>query len=463
MKFTLTAILFLPLLCFGAGMKISDYPTTNFLGPNQRFIVTAGSTNMGVNASDMADALSVAKTNQPKLWMASLTIPTLRYDDDPDIPALQISAAAAVWYDFAGNPLMRFIGASGAVQLSGSSNSITTPTGFDLPVTLLSEGTETNHAVTKGYVDGLSSLSVQYYFHGQTNSALTNLAQYKEMWKSDVQRAAIFTNTFTALNAASNGQYIVSFLSGAPPGIKIFREGAYIVNFNAYTEGAGVTSMALTPEIYIRRTTGEEIEIGTGAPHVIGESDFNHVVQVTVTTNVTIGVTDGVLVKFKASAITATPTLTLRFVTQGNTSAGINVPAESANFVLKTGDTMTGTLNAPVVTASSNVLYVLSTNAAIAAVTNFAVDMLLSRSVIFAAADLNFAHATNLYAGRWQTAVVKIYTGATNRQVWLPSTWSAIGSSTNYSVLASNKVAILSVASDGNQQTNASFVLVSQP
>ena len=221
--------------------------------------------------------------------------------------------------------------------------------------------------------------------------------------------------------------------------------------------------MTLTPEFYVRRTDGLEIEIGTGGPHSIGESDFNHIVQVTVTTNVSIGVTDWIVVKFKASNISATPTLNLKFVTQGTTSAGVSLPAESANFVLKSGDAMTGTLTAPVVTVSSNFMHTLSTNTAISAVTNFAIDMLRGRSVLFAAADVNFAHATNLYAGRWLSKVVKIYTGETNRQVWLPETWKAIGSSTNYVVLASNKVAILSVATDGNQQTNAAFVLVSQP
>lgn len=53
------------LMVFGqTAMKISQYPNTNNLGPNQLFLVTAGQTNMNVKVSDMPAALSVATLAQ---------------------------------------------------------------------------------------------------------------------------------------------------------------------------------------------------------------------------------------------------------------------------------------------------------------------------------------------------------------------------------------------------------------
>lgn len=62
------------LMVFGqTAMKISQYPNTNNLGPNQLFLVTAGATNMNVKASDMPAALSVATLAQMYGVGANLT------------------------------------------------------------------------------------------------------------------------------------------------------------------------------------------------------------------------------------------------------------------------------------------------------------------------------------------------------------------------------------------------------
>ena len=116
------------------------------------------------------------------------------------------------------------------------------------------------------------------------------------------------------------------------------------------------------------------------------------------------------------------------------------------------------------VTAGAGVRHVLGTNQVTGSLTNHVVDFNAPRAALFATNDLNFTHATNLVAGRWLDAVVKIYSGATNRQVWMPAAWVQIGSSgTNYWLLGSNKVAILSLAADGDQQTNVCAVYAVQP
>lgn len=320
---------------------------------------------------------------------------------------------------------------------------------------------ETNDFATKLYVDNLSQLAFTYYFYGQTNAVLTNGSAYRQMWKSDVPMPAIFTNTFPGLTSSSNAQYVLAYCSPAV-NVSSLKAGSYIVRAYQFITGVGGPSLAIAPEIYIRRTTGQEIEIGTGATHPILVGNFEHTFTLNVSTNVTMNLTDSIVVKFKLTAVTGT--VSLRDVSQGSTSAGLSVPIVSSSFVLKSGDTMSGNLVVPAITVNSNVHYVLSTNVTIGSMTNFAADFLKSYSDLFAVADLNFTHATNQMAGHWMSKVIKIYAGETNRQIWLPSTWKGIGSAaTNYVVMASNKVAILSLASDGSFQTNVCYVYVPQP
>lgn len=320
---------------------------------------------------------------------------------------------------------------------------------------------ETNDFTTKRYVDGLSQFALTYYFHGQTNSTITNGSQYRQMWRSDVPIAAIFTNTFSGLTSASNSQYVISY-TAPPSGLSQWLFGNYNVKFYMFWTGVGGPSLSIQPELYRRLTDGTEIEIGTSTPHPIASSgEYEHEVTIQVTTNVTVNATDSLVCKFKLFNVTGT--VSLSEVSQGGTAAGVSQPVGSANFVLRTGDTMTGNLTVPALIANK-VQYTLTTNTTIGSVTNFAADFSLPYSDLFAASDINIAHATNLLAGKWLNKVLKIYSGETNRQIWLPSTWNGIGSAaTNYVVMSSNKVAILSLASDGAFQTNVSYVYAVQP
>jgi len=321
---------------------------------------------------------------------------------------------------------------------------------------------ETNDFTTKAYVDGLSQFALKYYFHGQTNSLITNGAYYRQMWRSDVPIAPIFTNTFPGLTLDSNNQYVVAYTAPSN-GLSQWLLGDYHIKFFMFWTGVGSPSLSIQPELYRRLVNGQEIEIGTSTPHPIGAfGEYEHDVIVQVTTNVTVNPTDSLVVKFKLFNVTGT--VELKSVSQGGTAAGVNQPVGSSAFVNKGGDTMTGGLTVPTLVVNNNAQYLLTTNTTIGDVTNFVADFQRSYSDLFAASDINIAHATNLTAGKWGSKVLKIYSGETNRQIWFPSTWKGIGSAaTNYVVMSSNKVAIVSLASDGSNQTNVCYVYAVQP
>jgi hypothetical protein len=114
-------------------------------------------------------------------------------------------------------------------------------------------------------------------------------------------------------------------------------------------------------------------------------------------------------------------------------------------------------------TNASGVVFTLATNQVVSALTNHVADFGQRYSVVFATNDLNFVHSTNRAEGQWASAVFKVYAGPTNRQVWLNPAWVSLGSTTNYFVLASNKVAVVSLGQDGASETNVTVVAVVQP
>jgi hypothetical protein len=105
----------------------------------------------------------------------------------------------------------------------------------------------------------------------------------------------------------------------------------------------------------------------------------------------------------------------------------------------------------------------LGTNVVSGSLTNAVADFGQQYAVVFATNDLNFVHSTNRAAGRWLSAVFKIYAGVTNRQVWLNPSWVPLGATSNYFVLGSNKVAVVSLGQDGGCETNVTAVAVVQP
>lgn len=82
---------------------------------------------------------------------------------------------------------------------------------------------------------------------------------------------------------------------------------------------------------------------------------------------------------------------------------------------------------------------------------------------ITATNDLNFVHSTNRAGGYTNFAATWfIESGVTNRQIWFNANWKFLGT-TNYILIASNKVAVLSVNCYGPSETNLLAVLSVQP
>lgn len=114
-------------------------------------------------------------------------------------------------------------------------------------------------------------------------------------------------------------------------------------------------------------------------------------------------------------------------------------------------------------TNANGLQFPLGTNDTFSSLTNHVVDFTQTYADLFATNDLNFIHSTSRLAGVWRHAVIKVYSGPTNRQVWLNASWSGLGSTTNYALLSSNKVAILSAGQDGSSETNVTVVWAVQP
>ncbi len=143
------------------------------------------------------------------------------------------------------------------------------------------------------------------------------------------------------------------------------------------------------------------------------------------------------------------------------TSAATNI-----NFIAGTNVTFEMTNDNGNVTLKINgPSYTLITNNPASSLTNFVVTFTgpLNYNVVVATNDLNFMQTTGRLDGVWQSAVTKVYAGPTNRQVWLNSSWTRLGQTTNYFLLSSNKVLILSVGQDGSSETNVAAVTAVQP
>lgn len=122
-----------------------------------------------------------------------------------------------------------------------------------------------------------------------------------------------------------------------------------------------------------------------------------------------------------------------------------------------------GTSGAYSVSGSGTIALGLSTNETYSSLTNHVVDFDQGYSDLFATNDINFVHSTNRVAGVWKSSVVKVYGGASDRQIWLNPSWVPIGAATTNLILYAGKVGILSAGQDGSSETNVAVVWAVQP
>lgn len=187
-----------------------------------------------------------------------------------------------------------------------------------------------------------------WYVWGSSNAIATNAAgtPYKAMWKSDVTIPAT-ANTNTYVNP-SVGSYVAEVITAIPAGIASINPGD--INTVSFMYLNAVGSVTLQAEIYIRTNnlspdwTLSEREIGVGPTFVVNNvtppSSYTSVVPIT--TNVSVLTTSYLVRKYKVIANGSSRNVS--FVSQGSYPARVTFPIGSANFVLKSGDTMQGTL-----------------------------------------------------------------------------------------------------------------------
>lgn len=292
----------------------------------------------------------------------------------------------------------------------------------------------TNEYVTADYVQGFLTREIQLYFRASITNTATNAC-----WLlSDTFNPTNTTNTSYLM---TNNQYAATFLATNQQ-VQAISDGNATIDFDASTT---VGTATIRPELYLTTNGVTDIEFAEGNQIAITTTRAHFISLIVIPTNVVVLPGTFLKVTFKTLALTGSPRL--QIFTGSNAVSGITLPAValpqplfSTLFDLGTNQTDSTTL------------------------TNHIADFNLQYSDLFATNDLNFIQSTNRLAGKWQSAVFKIYTGPTNRQIWLNSNWSLIGSAaTNYTVLASNKVAILSLGQDGSSETNVSGVLVVQP
>lgn len=164
----------------------------------------------------------------------------------------------------------------------------------------------------------------------------------------------------------------------------------------------------------------------------------------------------------KASA--AVPAFTDFYGTNGVrlTTNGNKVQVDGS--ALQPGSTvLTNLAGTGALTNANGFQFPLGTNDTFSSLTNHVVDFAQTYADLFATNDLNFIHSTSRLAGVWRHAVIKVYAGPTNRQVWLNTSWNPLGSTTNYVLMASNKIAVLSAGQDGSSETNVTVVWAVQP
>lgn len=194
--------------------------------------------------------------------------------------------------------------------------------------------TLTNEVATKGYVDTLNPFGLDFYFR----SSSADVAGYKDMKRLDTQISAAAT-TFTT-NAASASQYVFQFISPAI-GITNIAQGSINIHSHIYRTG-GAASNTIIPEIYVRSASVEtEIAVGDARLLITDTNNFDTDTLI-LTSSYATNTTDRLVVKFKMGNATGTPNVSC--VVEDGTAAGITIPTPSSNFVLKSGDTLTGLL-----------------------------------------------------------------------------------------------------------------------
>lgn len=243
---------------------------------------------------------------------------------------------------------------------------------------------------TKNYVDSFSTFGFHYYFR----SASADIGGYKNMYRIDVPLSASAT-TFV-FNNVSSSQYLLSFVS-PPLSASRLTYGDIEIRYDAFFNAGGNRACQLQHEIYIRSASVERLIASTTGNAVLG-ADMTYFDIAYISQSINTNVTDRLVCKVKV--LSHTGTVNLSYSVEDGVAAGIVVPLAPTNFVLKAGDTMTGTLNAPLFSGSFSGSHYgtssWSNNSSTASSINFTPNLSNTASYVVTAQTASYITASNV-------------------------------------------------------------------
>lgn len=194
--------------------------------------------------------------------------------------------------------------------------------------------TLSEQVATKRYVDQVGTFGLSYYFRYTTSS----ISNYNNMFKLDTPLSA--SNQTLTINAASASQYLFSWVS-PDIGVTNLKDGNITFHYHLYRIGGNAANSVQT-ELYLRTGTTEK-EISTGTPNTITtDTNSSYIDILALTSSIITNTTDKIVAKLKCINGAGTPNIST--LVEGVTAAGITIQIPSSQFVLKSGDTMTGPL-----------------------------------------------------------------------------------------------------------------------
>ena len=190
---------------------------------------------------------------------------------------------------------------------------------------------------TKRYVDSLTPAGFDFYFR----SSSADIVGYHNALPLTTPVSSSQTDLIV-LNASAS-QYIYEFITPAINVVSLAR-GTTNFHIHMYRVG-GHAANTFQVEMYIRSASVETEYVVSSPITLTTDVNANYIIPVVLTSSLETNLTDRIVGKIKIINGASTPNV--HCLVEGTTAAGITVPIPSSNFVLKSGDTMTGDLTVP--------------------------------------------------------------------------------------------------------------------
>lgn len=183
--------------------------------------------------------------------------------------------------------------------------------------------TASNHLATKEYVDSSVTFISEYFF---TDTASDIAGIYFKMLDTPTG-GALSTHTSGSLGVGDD-QALFNFATDAGvPGVMSLDAGIYGGHIHALKSGAGQKPVAIHFEIYSRATdTTETLVVTSEESSALTTGEVEYDLHATLTSDVTIDVTDRLVIKWLANVDSGGSDATVLLRQEGTTAAHLEVP-----------------------------------------------------------------------------------------------------------------------------------------